>query len=133
MREIREIFTLTIEREGNKIKTVILGISLTAVPVRLFEYQGKAINLSIAESSKTLAIARDNEGTFIFGEKIIYFERTSGLPIKLLGCEKFFICLDSEGTVSWHDKKNGKILAAFSLNSLRWKMTRKTEDTEISG
>jgi hypothetical protein len=127
------IYAESIEREGNKIKTVILSLSLTASPVRLFEYHGEAINLSIAESSKTSAIACDNEGAFILGEKNIFFERTNGLPIKLLGCEKFFICLDSEGNISWHDNKNGKILAVFSLYSPSWKMTRKTDTAEISG
>jgi len=127
------IYAGAIEREGNKIKTVISSLSFTTVPVRLFEYQGEAINLSIAESSKTIAIACDNEGTFILGEKIIYFERTSGLPVKLLGCENFFISLDSEGNVSWHDNKNGKTLAVFSIYSDQWKMTRKTDNTEISG
>jgi len=127
------IYAESIEREGNKIKTVILGFSLAKAPVRLFEYQGEAVNLSIAESSKTPAVACGNEGAFILGEKIIYFERTSGLPVKLLGCEKFFLSLDSEGNVSWHDNKNGKILAVFSLNSPHWKMTRKTDNKEISG
>jgi outer membrane protein assembly factor BamB len=127
------IYAESIEQEGNKIKTVILGLSLTRVPVRIFEYQGEAINLSIAESSKTPAIACDNEGALIMGEKIISFERTPGLPVKLLGCGKFFISLDSEGNVSWHDNKNGKILAVFSLYSPRWKITRKTDNTEISG
>jgi hypothetical protein len=127
------IYAESIEQEGSKIKTVILGLSLTNVPVKIFEYQGEAINLSITESAKTPAIACGNEGAFILGEKNIYFERTNGLPIKILGCEKFFISLDSEGNISWHDNKDGKILAVFSLYSTRWKMTGKPDNTEISG
>jgi WD40 repeat protein len=127
------IYAESIEQEENKIKTVILGLSLTNVPVRIFEYQGEATNLSIVESSKIPAIACDNEGAFIIGEKIIYFERTSGLPIKLLGCEKIFISLDSEGNISWHDNRDGKILAVFSLYPDQWKMMKKTDNREISG
>jgi WD40 repeat protein len=125
------IYVESIEKENNKIKTVVLCLSLTNAPARIFEYQGEAICLSIAESSKTPAIACDNEGAFILGEKIINFERTPGLPIKLIGCEKFFISLDSEGNISWHNNKNGKILSVFSINSEQW--MRKINDTKISG
>ncbi|MDR2596349.1 MAG: hypothetical protein LBC76_03400 [Treponema sp.] len=125
------IYVESMVQEDNKIKTVILRLSLTNAPVRIFEYQREAIYLSIAESDKNPAIACDNEGAFILGEKITNFERTPGLPIKLLGCEKFFISLDSEGNVSWHNNKNGKILAVFSINSEQW--MRKTNDINISG
>jgi len=127
------IYAEAIEREEYKIKTVILSLSFTSAPEKVFEYYGEAIYLSIAESSKTLAIACDNEGAFILGDKTIYFERTSGLSIKILGCDKYFISLDSEGNVSWHDNKNGRTLAIFSIHSDQWKMTRKTNNTEISG
>jgi len=125
------IYAESIEQEYNKNKTVILSLSLTNAPVRIYEYKGEAIYLSIAESAQTPAVACDNEGAFILGEKIINFERTTGLPIKLLGCEKFFISLDSEGNVSWHNNKNGKTLAVFSINSEQW--MRKINDTKISG
>jgi len=125
------IYVESIVQEENKIKTVILSLSLTNPPVKIFEYHGEAIYLSIAESDKTPAIACDNEGAFLLGEKITHFERTPGLPIKLLGCEKFFISLDSEGNVSWHNNKNGKTLAVFSINSEQW--MRKINNINISG
>jgi hypothetical protein len=127
------IYAESVEQDGNKFKTVILGLSLTNVPVRIFEYQGEAVSLSITESAQTPAIACDNEGAFIFGEKTICFERTGGLPVKLVGCDKFFITLDSEGNVSWHDNKDGKTLAVFSLYPDHWKMTVKPDNIEISG
>jgi hypothetical protein len=57
-------------------------------------------------------------------------ERTNGLPVKLFGYDRFFISLDSEGNIAWHDNRTGRLLAVFSLNENRWTLST---TREISG
>ena len=124
------IFAQAVEQDNNGIKTTVLSLppvsssgARTAAAVRIFEYRGEASHLSIAESGGSIAVACDSEGALIFADNTVVMERTNGLPVKLLGYERFFICLDSEGNISWHDNRTGRILAVFSLNGNRWNLS----------
>ena len=127
------VYAAVVERDITGVKTTVYAIAsptTTASAVRLFEYPGEGLNLSIAESSGTAAIAIGSEGARIYPENIINFERTEGLPVKLRGSDEFFLVLDSEGNISWHDNKSGKLLAVFRLYEDRWVLDG---DREISG
>jgi len=129
--ESGNVYAETIERNGNRFTTSVIELSSalkntrTGSPAKIFEYQGEAAYLSVAESAGRTAIACGSEGAFFIANRTlerqrIYFERTNALPVKLLGCDGFFISLDSEGNIAWHDNKNGKILAVFSLYADQW-------------
>jgi len=75
----------------------------------LFEYPGEARNISISESNRNLAVLCDSEGAKIISTENIAFERTSGLPIKMQSTNEYFISLDSEGNITWHENSTGKI------------------------
>ncbi|MCL2175470.1 MAG: hypothetical protein FWB73_05430 [Treponema sp.] len=123
------IYALMVEQRET-LNSTFVNLTSRINENRLFEYNGEANNYSIAESSGgKLAVLCDSEGAFFLSDKKTYFERTSGLPVKLLSRENTFICLDSEGSISWYDD-NGKLLAVFRLHSDRW--TLKT-DREITG
>jgi len=131
------VFAEAVERDSYGLKTSVLSLppvtssgARAGSAVRIFEYRGEASNLSIAESGGNLAIACDSEGALIFADNTIVMERTNGLPVKLLGTEKFFLSLDSEGNIAWHDNKTGSLLAVFSVNGNRWTLST---DREISG
>ncbi|MDR0442164.1 MAG: hypothetical protein LBH44_02000, partial [Treponema sp.] len=116
-----EIYGVAVEQDDG-LKTTIIGLTddKTDLTGRLIhDYPGEAIIHSLAESAGTLAIAT-NQGAAIFGKEIIDFERTEGLPVKILGCPQFFLSLDSEGNIAWHNNKNGKLLAVFSLYREKW-------------
>jgi len=124
------VFAQAVERDNDGIKTTVVSLppvsssgARAAAPVRIFEYRGEASHLSIAESGGNVAVACDSEGALIFADNTIHMERTNGLPVKLLGYERFFICLDSEGNIAWHDNRTGRILAVFSLNGNRWNLS----------
>jgi len=129
------------EKNLNVFKTVFLKLTPPSAAAgtsvkRIFEYPGEEYILSLAESGGKLAIACGSEGAAIYStenaaDNTIYFERTEGLPRKLLGCEKFFLCIDSEGNLSWHDNKTGKILAVFKFYEDSWMLI--TGEKEISG
>ena len=122
------IYAAAVERDRDGEKTVVLNLS-AAEETRVFEYPGEDAHLSIAESAGALAIAC-GDGAAIYGENVIYFERTEGLPEKLLGGEEFFLSLDSEGSLFWHDNKTGRLLAVFRLYGNRWTLSG---NREISG
>ncbi|MDR0300985.1 MAG: hypothetical protein LBI04_01575 [Treponema sp.] len=113
-------YAAAVTQNTDSVKTVISTLSTNrTVTETLFEYPGEAVNLSIAESAGKTAIAAGSEGTKIYAQNAISFERTQGLPVKLLGCEDFFLSLDSEGNISWHET-SGKLLAVFRIYKDRW-------------
>jgi len=124
------IYAVTAELTRDGMKTSVVDISAAAAPEKIYEYRGEAVYFSLAESNNLLAVACESEGAVLFNGGKTYFERTNGLPVKLLGCDDFFISLDSEGNIVWYDNKNAKILAVFSIYEDRWKLKN---GEEISG
>jgi hypothetical protein len=109
------------------VETVVSKVSSdTYADDILLDYPGESINTSIAESGGNTAIALGSLGAKIYGETIVELERTSGLPVKLAGNEKYFIIIDSEGSVAWHDNTTGDILAVFSLDGDTWTLSSET-------
>jgi len=122
-----KIYAASVLRGADSAKTVISALTVNKpVNEKLFEYSGEAANLTIAESSGKTAIAAGGEGAKIYAEKVTNFDRTSGLPVKLLGCKDFFLSLDSEGNISWHNT-NGKLLAVFRIYKDRWVLEKGLE------
>ena len=126
-----------VERDNDGIKTTVVILppvfsagARTGSAIRLFEYRGEASQFSMAESQGNLAIACGNDGAIIFADNIVNMERTNGLPVKLFGYDRFFISLDSEGNIAWHDNRTGSLLALFSLSGNSWTLSA---TREISG
>jgi len=114
-----KIYAAGVIRNTDSVKTEIYTLFLNKSAVeKLFEYPGETA-ISIAESSGITAIAAGGEGAKIYAKKTINFERTQGLPVKLLGLKDFFLSLDSEGNISWHDT-DGKLLSVFRIYKDRW-------------
>jgi hypothetical protein len=131
------VYAQAVERDNDGVKTTVVSLppvssagARTGAAVRIFEYRGEASHLSIAESGGSIAVACDSEGAVIFANSTVKMERTNGLPVKLLGNDRFFMSLDSEGNIAWHDNKTGRLLAVFSLNGNRWTLSG---SGEISG
>ena len=51
---------------------------------------------------------------------MIFLERSSGLPLKVLSGRSNFIVIDGEGAIAWHDSHTGKLLATFRLYQDSW-------------
>jgi len=121
-----KIYAEAVELKADRFKTTVVDLfpaqdrTRSASPLKIFEYPSEANHLSIAESAGRLAIVCDSEGAFIFTGEIVNFERTNALPVKLLGCDNFFLALDGEGSIAWHDNRTGKLLALFSLYREKW-------------
>jgi hypothetical protein len=125
------IYAAAIERDSDGVKTKVFGISAAVAGKVILEYQGEDVQPSLAESAGLFAAAASGEGAAIYAEQKTVFERTEGLPVKLSGSSDFFISLDSEGGIAWHDNKTGKVLAVFRLYADKWTLTTIREFTGI--
>ncbi|MCL2410646.1 MAG: WD40 repeat domain-containing protein [Treponema sp.] len=108
------LFAAAVELSNNNLNTVFLNISATGQHHRLFNYSGEANHFSIAEVQNHLAIICGSDGGRIVLPEMIEFERTSGLPVRLLASRESFIGLDSEGNIAWHNL-DGRLLARFQI------------------
>jgi len=124
-------YAAAVIKGADGVRTVIHTLSANrTINEKIFEYSGEAANLLIAESTGITAIAAGGDGAKISAGKEINFERTQGLPVKLLGCTNFFLSLDSEGNIAWHNI-NGKLLAVFRVYKDRWVL--ETENETLGG
>ncbi|WP_461248479.1 hypothetical protein, partial [Treponema sp. R6D11] len=120
-------YAASVARNTDGVKTVIHALSINrAINEKIYEYPGEAANLLIAESAEKTAVAAGGDGAKIIAEKTINFDRTAGLPVKLLGCKDFFLSLDSEGNIAWHGT-SGKLLAVFRVYKSRWVLEKDGE------
>jgi len=115
-------YAIVMIRNENKTNTTFLELSIPSAAGNintnkvLFEYSGEAHNTSIAESARYVAVLCDSEGAKIISNENINFERTSGLPVKMQSTDQYFILLDSEGNITWHENRTGKIAGVFNLD-----------------
>jgi hypothetical protein len=124
------VYGAAIDQEPGNPKTAIIRInpSNPALSRRLIEYQGEDTLFSIAESGGILASTLGGDGATLYGPGGIgQFERSPGLPLRLIEGGDLFIALDGEGNISWHDPQSGKILALFRLYDDEWTLEKPGE------
>ena len=118
----------------DKIKTNIIRLNISS-PLnsrQLTVFDGEDVHLSIAESALGPAVSIGTEGAALFTEeKTLLFERTPGLPLELYALDNFFIILDADSNISWHDNTSGKLLALFRLYDDQWLL--QTPERMITG
>jgi hypothetical protein len=107
---------------GN-VRTSILRLN-TADParsIRLVEYQGEDTAFGIAESGGVLASTIGGEGATLYGALgLTAFERSPGLPLRLINGGTRFVTLDAEGSICWHDNRTGALLALLRFYAGEW-------------
>jgi WD40 repeat protein len=117
------IYAAAVDQDGTGITTSIikLDISNPAQSQRMVEFQGEDTQFSLAESGAYLAATIGGEGASVYtSADIRKFERTPGLPLRLISGGQFFITLDAEGNICWHDAPSGRLLAVFRLYQNEW-------------
>jgi WD40 repeat protein len=128
------IYAAVVDQDGEGITTSILRLN-TANPaqsIRLAELRGEDAQFSLAEVSGHLAATIGGEGAAIYAEGgVRQFERSPGFPAQIVDGGRFFISLDAEGNICWHDGGSGKLLAVFRLYEREW--TLQTERGVIRG
>ncbi|MDR2103303.1 MAG: hypothetical protein LBP42_04265, partial [Treponema sp.] len=118
------------DAEGNaKTSIVRLNPSDPALSVPLVEYEGEDTLFSIAESGGILATTLGGDGASLYlpEGKVSPFERSPGLPVRLIEGGDYFIILDEEGNITWHHPQSGKLLALFRLYENTWTLEKPGE------
>jgi hypothetical protein len=128
------VYGAAISRTGNNLYTSLVYIN-TANPSRSYSIANLGMedtNLSIAESAPFLASTLSSSGASIYripginssisnsGDLGIAMERNIGLPQKIISGGGYFICLDSDGNITWHESGTGKTLALFRIYADGW-------------
>jgi hypothetical protein len=111
------------EKEGGVTSVIRLDPLDPPRSPRLVEYRGEDTVFSIAEAGGILASTLGNgEAAAYTPRGMVSFERGAGIPRSLMGGEAYFIVLDTDGNISWHDPENGGMLAAFRLYETEWSL-----------
>jgi WD40 repeat protein len=110
------------EKEGGRVTSIIrLNPADTPRSPRLVEYRGEDTVFSIAEAGGILASTLGNgEAAAYTPRGMVPFEQRVGMPRSLMGGDPYFIVLDTDGNISWHDPESGGMLAVFRLYETEW-------------
>jgi hypothetical protein len=126
------VYAAVVDEEEGTSRTSIIRLD-TANPAgsaRLVEYQGEDTLFSLAESSNILASTLGDSGAALFSSQgMLNFERSPGLPLRLTGGGSFFIVIDGDGNICWHDPRSGKLLAIFRLYEHEWILQQNQDET----
>jgi hypothetical protein len=86
----------------------------------------------MAEANRTLAATIGGNGAALHSNgNVQSFERTPGFTAQPAPGGNFFISLDAESNICWHDARTGRLLAVFRLYDRGW--TLQTEGRVIKG
>jgi hypothetical protein len=113
------VYAVTLDERAGGLRTSIVRIESqgTANSRPLVEYPGEEAGLSIAEADGFMA---STPGGIYHPGGMIGFERGPALPQSITGGDLYFIVLDEEGGISWHDPRTGEMLALFRLYEDEW-------------
>lgn len=122
------------DSSGPKTSIVELDISATGGPqvTPIVEYRSEDVDASIAETSASIATTLGGDGaTLVKPSQVIPFERTDALPLRLTDGGNYFIVVDTDGGICWHDPLTGAAKAVLRLYDDGWELER--EGTRIGG
>jgi WD40 repeat protein len=107
-------------------KTVLIRFDLTntAQSQILTEAQGENLTFAVAEASG-IAVSTLSSGqamTLPLDGREMYtsLEQEGGFPVHLIDGGSFFVSVDTDGVISWHDPQTGYLLAQFRLYADEW-------------
>jgi hypothetical protein len=126
------MYGAAIDESGDTMKTVILRLNPSNLPqsVRMVEYQGEDTAFGIAENAVAMASTIGGDGALLYGgQGFVSFERSPGLPVRLINGGNRFIAIDEEGNISWHDGVTGELLALLRIYKNEWVLRTKDGNT----
>jgi hypothetical protein len=117
------LYGAAIDGSSSTAKTSIIRIDphQPASSLRLMEYQGEDTGFGIVECGGALAATVGGDGASLYSSRgLIPFERTPGLPIRLVNGGGYFVTIDADGNISWHENQTGKLRALLRLYENSW-------------
>jgi len=115
------IYGAVVNQASGNAQTSIIRLDLRnpAQSARLVNYNGEDSSFVLAESGGNLASTLGGGGATLYrgdNAEMIHLERSAGLPVKIISGTRWFIVLDGEGGIAWHDNMTGKLLAVLRLS-----------------
>ena len=124
------VYGTVMNQAAGDIKTSILKLDMQnhARTEKIAEYNGEDPFIIMAESGGNFAAALGDGTATLYpnsqsgqtGQRAVSFERGAGFPVKILNGGRWFVVLDGEGCISWHDNQTGALLAHFRLYPESW-------------
>ncbi|MDR0707811.1 MAG: hypothetical protein LBF60_08045 [Treponema sp.] len=122
-----------VSNERGEWKTILirLDMSNTAQSPVLMEAPGEKLAFAFAETGGTAASTLLDGRAVAVGEDGTYtaLEQKGGFPVHLVDGGNFFVSVDTDGVISWHDPQTGLLSAQFRLYEDEWTLEQKTETT----
>ena len=117
------IYAKVVNQSGGVTYTSIIRME-SSNPTRadkLVEYESEKSFLTMAESGGNFAYSLGREGTILkYPLENVILERSTGLPVNIMDGGRWFVILDREGGLTWHDNQTGELQAVFRLYSEEW-------------
>lgn len=129
----RTFYAVTTSRDSEGITTRLLSFlpSEAAKARALVEYRSEDVAVSIADTEGSIATTIGKDGATIFGRGgLERFQRTEALPVRLSPGGQFYLAVDSDGGLAWHDSGKGTVVAELRVYPDRWVMVRGEERLE---
>ena len=119
--------------EGLETSIIRLDTSAPARSRRLIEYNGEDSDFTMAESGGNFASTLGRTEALLYrGRTNAVLERSGGFPAQIVnGGPHWFVSLDGDGGITWHDNLTGRLLAVFRLKTNGWTLER--QGGSISG
>jgi hypothetical protein len=125
------LYAAAVDEEAGSPRTSIVRLDTAnpAASIPLVVYQGEDTTFSLAETSRNLASTLGDGGAALFSSRgMVNFERSPGLPRRIVDGGRFFIVVDGDGNICWHDPLTGKLLALFRLYQNEWILQQAGEE-----
>ncbi|MDR1072206.1 MAG: WD40 repeat domain-containing protein [Treponema sp.] len=121
-----------VSNEDGERKTILIRLDMSNIaqsPV-LIEARGENLAFAFAETDGTAASNLLGGRTVMVGNNGTYtpLEQKDGFPVHLVDGKDFFVSVDTDGVISWHDPQTGLLLAQFRLYEDEWTLEQKTEN-----
>jgi WD40 repeat protein len=129
------LYGAAIDGSSSTAKTSILRIDprQPAASVRLVEYQGEDTGFGLAECGGALASTIGGDGASLYSPRgVIPFDRSPGLPLRLINGGGYFVTIDADGNISWHANQTGELRALLQLYENTWVMEQYNRGTSTT-
>jgi WD40 repeat protein len=124
------IYGAVVSQSSGNAETSLLRLD-TSNPANsemLVQYNGEETSFALAESGGNLIHSLGNEGIIhsagTQSSESFFPKRSMGLPQKIIDGGRWFIVLDGEGGIAWHDNRTGQLQAVFRLYPEYWVLER---------
>ncbi|WP_169312620.1 WD40 repeat domain-containing protein [Leadbettera azotonutricia] len=115
---------LSQNQNGYQTSVLIINTANPAQSRKLIEYSSEDTKFTMAEAQGYLATSLGGDRASLYrttgNTEARPIERSDGLPQSILEGERWFIVIDTEGNICWHDPRTGRLLASFKLYGDEW-------------